>query len=341
MNDKNLNFQPNGKVSPASNGMTTALITGITGQDGPYLAKLLLNNGYKVVGLTRDGIETAQTKLSYLKISEQVTLEKFNVLNEKEVKDVLIKYQPDEIYNLAAQSSVDYSFKEPAETITFNTQSVLNLLEGIRTLSPKTKFYQATSCEIYGLGNKLPITEEAPLNPSSPYGVSKAIGHLLVKNYRETYGLFCVSGILFNHESHLRSSKYFLRKLIRTAINISQGQDEYITLWQPDNKRDLGHSPKYVEAMWLMLQQNQPKDYIICSGKSVSIREISEYVFKKIGASLERIKVDLTKVRQPNITDLYGDNTKAKNELGWQYDLTYTEMLDKMIEEELTDNKIC
>ncbi|OJI09294.1 MAG: GDP-mannose 4,6-dehydratase [Candidatus Vogelbacteria bacterium CG10_big_fil_rev_8_21_14_0_10_49_38] len=312
----------------------TALITGITGQDGAYLAKLLLEKGYRIYGFSR--LQNPDlSNLKYLKIENQVEVKQGNLLSAKETKEKIADLKPQEIYNLSAQSSVDYSFRQPAETMTDNVNSVINLLEAIRQTDREIKFYQATSCEIYGQGNTLPITETSPLSPSSPYGVSKAAGHLLVGNYRQTYGLYCASGILFNHESPLRRPEFFIRRLIRTARNIRDGADEYLYLGQADNRRDFGWSPDYVEAMRLMLQQATPEDYIICSGRSVSIREIAEYVLTKFNLPTTRIKIDEKLFRSPNIPDLYGDPTKAREKLGWKYDKSFFEVLDILIEEEL------
>lgn len=314
--------------------MKKALITGISGQDGAYLAKLLVEKGYEVFGISRNKKPDIYN-LEYLKIDDKVKIFQCNLLSYKKVYELVQKIHPNEIYNLAGQSSIDISFVEPMETLTHNINSVMNLLEAIRQTDKKIKFYQATSCEIYSSNNTLPITENSPLFPSSPYGVSKATGHLLVINYRETYGLFCASGILFNHESHLRKPNYFIRRLIRTAIEISKGADKYINLGQADNKRDFGWSPKYVEAMWLMLQNEEAKDYIICSGRSVSIRDITEYVLDKFNIPHDRIKIDKKLFRSPNVKDLYGDNTRARQELNWDYDKDFFSILDILIKEEL------
>lgn len=316
--------------------MKTALITGISGQDGAYLVKLLLSKGYKVVGTSRQSPKSNFPKLKYLGVEKKVKLIQDDLLDAKKVKDLLTKFQPDEIYNLAAQSSVDFSFKEPEATLRYNTLSVLNMLEALRIILPKSRFYQATTCEIFGNKNHLPIKEDSVLDPSSPYGVSKAIGHLMVKDYREVYGLYCVSGIMFNHESHLRNPNYFIRRLIRTAIAISKGADEYINLGQAQNKRDFGFSPNYVEAMWRMLQQKVPKDYVVCSGKSVSISDITKYVLKKFNLSSNRIKIDEGLFRKPNIGNLYGNNAKAKKELGWKYNMDFYKVLNILIREEIT-----
>lgn len=315
--------------------MKTALITGISGQDGAYLAKLLLDKGYQVVGTSRQSSRLCFPKLAYLGVQKRVEVIKNDLLDAKKVQSLFKKFKPDEIYNLAAQSSVDFSFKEPEATLRYNTLSMLNMLEALRKVLPNSRFYQATTCEIFGNKNHLPVRDDSVLDPSSPYGVSKALGHLLVKNYREVYGLYCVSGIMFNHESHLRNPNYFIRRLIRTAIAIAKGADEYVYLGQADNKRDFGYSPEYVKAMWLMLQNKTPKDYIICSGKSVSILDISKYVLKKFNVPANRIKIDRKLFRRPNVKNLYGDNSRAKKELGWRYQLDFYKVLDILIEEEL------
>lgn len=316
--------------------MKTALITGISGQDGAYLAKLLLAKGYKVIGTTRKNPKADFPKLAYLGILDKVKPYQVDLLDRQAVRVFLKKHKPAEIYNLAAQSSVDYSFAAPRETLEFNILSVLNLLEGVRLDLPQARFYQATTCEIYGNRSRLPITENSALDPSSPYGVSKAVGHLIVHDYRDVYGLYCVSGIMFNHESHLRNPNYFIRRLIRTAIAISKGADEYVYLGQAENKRDFGFSPNYVEAMWRMLQQETPKDYVVCSGKTKSILDITKYVLKKFGLPLSRIKIDKKLFRKPNIQNLYGNNARAKKELGWKYDTDFCKVLDILIKEEVS-----
>lgn len=318
--------------------MKVALITGITGQDGAYLSKLLLEKGYVVFGFSRSD-DPNVNNLKYLGIAGKVKIQKCDLLNYNELEEKILKCNPDEIYNLAGQSSVDYSFREPAETLTYNIESVMNMLEVIRKSKKDAKFYQATTCEMYSANNEMPIKEDSPLFPSSPYGVSKAASHLMIINYRETYGIFCVSGILFNHESHLRKRGYFIRELIRTAIDISNGKDEYIYLGQADNKRDLGFSPRYVEMMWLMLQNKEPKDYVICSGKSVSVRAIAEYVLNKFNIPFDRIKIDKNLFRNPNVPDLYGDSSKARKDLNWNYNMNFFDVLDILIEEEVKDER--
>jgi GDPmannose 4,6-dehydratase len=312
--------------------MKKAIITGITGQDGAYLSELLLQNGYEIIGFSRSSTPN-MSNLEYLGVAGRVVVEQVNLLDLGQIREKIEHHKPDEIYNLAAQSSVNYSFQEPLETVNFNISSVLNLLECIRKTDKKIKFYQATSCEMYSDKNNLPITEGTQFYPSSPYGVSKAAAHMLVESYRESFGLFAVSGVLFNHESNLRKN-YFIMKLIKTAQAISAGADEYIYLGDSENKRDFGYAPEFVRAIWLMMQNTKPKDYLICSGSSVSIRNITEHVLGKFNVPVSRIKIDEKLFRKPNVPDLYGDNSRAKKELGWDCTTNFFDSLDRMIEEE-------
>ena len=312
----------------------TAIITGITGQDGAYLAQTLLKNNYRVIGLTRDSVNYHSDGLKYLNIINQITILEYDLMNLTDIKTLIKKYQPDEIYNFAAQSSVGLSFSKPIETISFNTISVVNFLEAIKELKPNTKFYQASSCEIFGNVAKLPVTENSVLSPISPYAISKAAAHLTVASYRENYQLFACCGILFNHESHLRGDNFFVKKVIKSAIKIQQGQQQYLEVGNIDLKRDFGFAPKYVEAIFLMMQQSTPEDYIICSGKSLSLREIVYYVFKKLNISQDRLIINENFFRPNEIIDVYGDNSKATNKLHWQYNLDFYQILDKLIDEE-------
>lgn len=317
--------------------MKVALITGITGQDGAYLTKLLLKKNYKVIGLTRSRKKTGIFGLEYLGVEKSVILEECDLMDLSQVIALFKKYIPDEIYNLAAQSSVSLSFNQPIGTIQFNVLSVLNLLEAIRILGVETKYYQASSSEIFGQ-TELPITEKKVINPLSPYGISKASAHLITKNYREAYGLFSCSGILFNHESYLRNSNFFVKKVIVSALNIVEGKTNELRVGNIEIKRDFGWAPKYVEAMYLMMQNSKPDDFVICSGHSYTLREIIEYVFDQLNIKKSRIIVDSNFYRPTDITDIYGDNTKAKKVLGWEYEFSFYEILDILIQEEL-DNK--
>ena len=266
-----------------------AFITGITGQDGAYLSRLLVNKGYEVIGITRSYHEDNLEKLKRLKVSNHVKIEECDLLDLSSVIALVSKYQPDEIYNLAAQSSVGLSFKQPIGTINFNIISVLNLLESIRIIKPNVKFYQASSSEMYGKVDNLPVQINTPMHPLSPYAISKASAHWIVVNYRESYGLFACNGVLFNHESFLRSSGFFVKKVLRETVRNRQESNWVLKVGNIDIKRDFGFSPNYVEAMWLMLQAKRADDFIICSGKSITLRSIIEYIFKKLDVSLDKL----------------------------------------------------
>lgn len=315
--------------------MKTAIITGISGQDGPYLAKLLLEKGYKVIGTVRSYRCSTNKNLKYLGIEKEVVIETLDLLDMANVIRVVQKYKPDEIYNLAAQSSVGLSFDQPLGTFYFNTASVNNLIECIRLFSPKIKFYQASSSEMYGRVKNLPITLETPMHPVSPYGVSKMAAYFMVKTYRESYGLFLCNGILFNHESFLRSNNFFVKKVIKDSIAIKNGKLDKLVVGNLNVKRDFGYAPKYVEAMWKMLQIEKPNDFIICSSKSILLRDIVYYVFEKLKLDKSLI-VEIEQLFRPNeIKDIYGDNTKAKEVLGWEYKMSFFDVLDILIEEEM------
>jgi GDPmannose 4,6-dehydratase len=316
--------------------LKTALITGITGQDGAYLSELLLQKDYRVVGLTRSYNQTNFKSLHYLGILDQIVLEDCDLTDITQILKIIYKYKPDEIYNLAAQSSVSLSFNQPIGTIQFNIISVLNLLEAIKMANPisQIKLYQASSSEMYGLVTDLPITETTVFHPLSPYAISKASAHWLAVNYRESYHLFTSCGILFNHESYLRSDNFFMKKVIHESLRIKYNLQSNLYVGNIDIKRDFGYAKKYVEAMWLMMQQEKADDYIIGSGKSVSLRNIIEYIFSCLNISAERLIIDKALYRPTDIIDIYGDNTKAKVKLDWDYSLDFFDVIDIMIEEE-------
>lgn len=313
----------------------TAFITGITGQDGAYLSKLLLDKGYRIIGITRSYHEDSLDKLKRLKISDQVKFEECDLLDLSSVIALITKYKPEEIYNLAAQSSVGLSFKQPIGTINFNIVSVLNLLEAIRIMKPDVKFYQASSSEMYGKVENLPVRINTPMHPLSPYAISKASAHWIVVNYRESYGLYACNGVLFNHESFLRNNGFFVKKVLQETVKNLSNPDWVLKVGNIDIKRDFGYSPNYVEAMWLMLQTENPDDFIICSGSSITLRSIIEYTFHKLGVSLDKLVIDSDFMRPTDIEDIYGDNSPAKSKLGWVYDLDFYEVLDILIAEEL------
>jgi len=315
----------------------TAIITGITGQDGAYLTALLLQKNYRVVGLVRSSSHANIKGLEHLHIKDKVEIIECDLTDLSQVMSIASEYQPSEIYNLAAQSSVSLSFKQPIGTITFNIISVLNLLETIRMVAPTCKFYQASSSEVFGDAT-LPIRETSYIQPISPYSISKASAHWITKNYRDSYGLFSCSGFLFNHESYLRNESFFVKKVILQAIKIKKGFAETLEVGNIDIKRDFGWAPKYVEAMYLMLQQETAADYLICSNRSISLRSVIEYIFMYLDVSIDRLRINKKLFRPTDILDIYGDNTKAREELGWQYDISFYDVLTILIEEELAND---
>ena len=319
--------------------MKLAIITGISGQDGAYLTKLLLENQYKVIGLVRN-TTTSLPGLTYLGILDKVELIACNLLDIVQVTKILETYNPDEIYNLAAQSSVSESYINPISTFEFNTISVFNIIEAIRNTNPAIKLYQASSSEMFGKVGKLPITETSLIHPLSPYAISKVAAHYTCVNYRESYNMFICCGILFNHESYLRSDGFFVKKVIRESLEISQNKRTNLQVGNIDIKRDFGYAPKYVEAMYLLLQQEKPSDYLICSGQSVSLREIIYYVFDKLNIDRNLCVINKKFYRPADIEDIYGNNEKAKTELSWKYDLDFFAVLDLLIEEEIKNFKI-
>jgi GDPmannose 4,6-dehydratase len=314
--------------------MKTALITGITGQDGPYLTRLLLAKGYKVVGLIRSTSGTNLHKLEYLDVLADIELADCDLSDLSQVIKVLSKYKPAEVYNLAAQSSVALSFEQPIGTIQFNINSVVNLLEAIRLVDSSIRFYQASTSEMYGKIDELPITEESRFHPLSPYAISKIAAHYITINYRESYNLFACCGILFNHESYLRANNFFVKKVIRGALDIKYGKIDKLMLGNLTIKRDFGWSEKYVEAMWLMLQHEKAEDFIISSGRSVLLSDVVNYVFDKAGVSRSKIVTDPKLLRPTDIEDIYGCSKKAKEVLRWDYDMHFFDVLDLIISEE-------
>jgi len=311
-----------------------ALITGITGQDGAYLSKLLLEKGYQVTGLVRSLSGANLHRLEYLGILKNVKVEECDLTDLSQVSKILTRVKPTEIYNLAAQSSVGLSFQQPIGTIQFNINSVVNILEAMRLLDIQSKFYQASTSEMFGTIEQLPITEDSKLHPLSPYAISKVAAHHITINYRESYNLFTCCGILFNHESYLRGENFFVKKVIRSAINILHGEQKLLELGNLNIKRDFGWSEKYVEAMWLMLQQENPEDYVIASGRSVWLKDVVDYVFDKLKIDRSKIKVNTQLLRPTDIEDIYGSSEKARQKLNWHYDMDFFTVLDKLIEEE-------
>jgi GDPmannose 4,6-dehydratase len=317
--------------------MKTAIITGISGQDGAYLAQFLLKKNYKVIGLLRNSSFINRKNLDYLGVFSDIDLKKCDLLDFESVQEVISRSKPDEVYHLAAQSSVGLSFAKPLETVKFNINSTLNILESIRIIDPSISLYHASSSEMYG-GKEvlLPVSESTPIRPLSPYATSKVASHWLALNYREVYQMFVGIGVLFNHESYLRADGFFVKKLIKGAIDIKNGRSVELRLGNLNVRRDMGYSPKYVEAMYKILQHQVPDTFIICSGNSVSLLEIVKHVFKVLDIDLDCLVIDQKLVRPIDLADMYGTNQKAKKILGWEYNLHFFQVLEMLIEEELS-----
>lgn len=309
-----------------------AIITGISGQDGAYLSKELLNNGIRVIGVIRNS-KSSLNGLKYLGIQNAIEIIEIDIENSFLVNNLIRNNKPDFFFNLAAQSSVADSFKNPHSTILFNINSTLNILEAIRKFSHKTRFYQATSSEMFGSVDKLPICEKTLLNPISPYGISKSACHYLVRNYRESYNIHASSGILFNHESVLRRDNFFIMKIIKAALDIHHGKQDFLEVGNIDVKRDLGYAPEYIKAMYKMVLMQNPDDYMICSGKSISLRFIIEHLFNHLGIDLDRIHINKKFFRPSEIEDIYGDNRKAKRKLKWNYQLEFSDVIVRILTE--------
>lgn len=315
-----------------------AIIIGITGQDGAYLAQLLLQKGYSVFGVTRDVLDHDDKRLRYLGIEKELEMIELSSLDKDRVMKVLKKIGPCEVYNLSSQSSVGYSFVDPFSTLNYNILSVLNWLYAIRATDPAVRFYQASSSEMFGNVpvEDLPLKESLLFHPASPYGISKAAAHWLVVNYRESNRIFASCGILFNHESPLRGDNYVVKKVINTAVKIKKGLHKGpLVLGNMEVKRDWGYAPEYVKAMWLILQQEKPGDFLICSGNVMSLKDLVHTVFNSLGLEKEQyLSQDPSLLRPVDLDIIYGDNTKAKKELGWKYDIKNEELIAKLIEEE-------
>lgn len=311
-----------------------ALITGANGQDGSYLAKLLLAKGYTVIAVFRSKLSSIENH-QLLGIDKQVVYVEADLTNLESVVELLTRHRPAEIYNLAAQSSVSRSFQAPINTISYNVVSLLNILEAVRCVDRTVRIYHASSSEMYGNVDQLPITLGTQMRPASPYAVSKASGFWAISSYREAYGLNVASGVLFNHESVLRPRTFFVKKVVADSVQIFLGKQHHLEVGNIDVRRDFGYAPEYVKAMWLMLQQSCPKDHIICSGKSILLRDIVKYVFSKLSISEDRIVVNRELVRPTDIDDIYGNNASAREDLGWQYSVNFFDIVDEMLAYEL------
>ena len=299
--------------------MKTALITGVTGQDGSYLADLLLRKGYKVVGIKRRTSIISTGRIDHLYDNENFTLEYGSMHSSDWMYRILGQYNPDEIYNLAAQSHVRVSFDNPTETADITAIGTLRLLEAVRLACPDARFYQASSSEMFGDNPEVPQSEKTALMPASPYACAKVFSHNLVRNYRVSYNMFACCGILFNHESPRRGETFVTRKITRAAARIKFGLQDKLYLGNLDAKRDWGHAKDYVEAMWLMLQQEKPEDFVIATGQTFSVREFLNMTFKYADLSVDQhVEIDQRLFRPHEVPVLLGDATKAKDKLGWK-----------------------
>ena len=314
-----------------------ALITGITGQDGSYLAELLLEKGYEVHGIVRRASLINTDRIDH--IYQDLRLHYGDLTDALSIINLIKDIEPDEIYNLGAQSHVKVSFEIPEYTAQVDGLGTLRILEAVRFLGMelKTRVYQASTSELYGLVQATPQTETTPFHPRSPYGVAKLYGYWIVKNYRESYGIHASSGILFNHESPRRGETFVTRKITRGLSRISVGEQSELRLGNLNAKRDWGHAKDYVEAMWLMLQQNEPDDYVVATGKDHTIREFLDAAFKHIGVTNwdKYVKQDPRFMRPAEVDVLRGDSTKARDVLGWQPETTFENMVSKMVKNDI------
>lgn len=332
--------------------MKKVLITGITGQDGSYLAELLLKKGYEVHGIVRRSSLINTDRIDH--IFEKIHLHYGDVVDGSNLTSLIQKIQPDEIYNLAAQSHVAVSFEVPEYTANVDALGTLKILEAIRTLKKQCKFYQASTSELYGKVQETPQTEKTPFYPRSPYGVAKLYGYWITKNYRESYDLFACTGILFNHESPRRGETFVSRKVVRALNAIKNGKQDKLRLGNLNAMRDWGHAKDFVEAMWLMLQQDKPKDYVIATGKQYSVRQLVEecapyfgmnivwsgFGIDEVGIDINTNKivvvVDKKYFRPAEVDTLLGDSTLARNELKWEPKYAFKDLIKEMCEFELT-----
>jgi GDPmannose 4,6-dehydratase len=311
-----------------------ALITGITGQDGSYLAEFLLEKGYEVHGMVRrSSTETFQRLEGF---RDDLVLHTGDLLDQRSLLDVLRECEPEEIYNLAAMSFVAASWSQPVLTAEFTATGVTRMLEAMREGAPEARFYQASSSEMFGKVLEVPQSETTPFYPRSPYGVAKCYGHFITVNYRESYDLFAASGILFNHESERRGLEFVTRKVTHAAAGIKLGLQDELALGNLDAERDWGYARDYVEAMWLMLQQDEPDDFVIATGEIHSVRELVEVAFDHVGLpSDEYVRTDERFLRPAEVEHLVGDATKAKEKLGWVPQTSFEEMIRRMVDSDL------
>jgi GDPmannose 4,6-dehydratase len=311
-----------------------AIISGVTGQDGSYLAELLLEKGYDVTGIVRRASAPNFWRIEHL--IGRITLRPADLLDQLSLMRVIDDVRPTEFYNLAAMSFVPASWDQPMLTGEFNSQGVTRVLEAIRQVDPKVRLYQASSSEMFGKVREVPQTELTPFYPRSPYGVSKVFGHYITVNYRESYGLFACSGILFNHESPRRGLEFVTRKVTDGAARIKLGLADSLPLGNLDACRDWGFAGDYVRAMWLMLQQDQPDDYVVATGIAHSVRELVEVAFARVGLDWRQyVRADPALMRPAEVDHLIGDPTKARRVLGWHSNVDFTGLIEMMVDADL------
>jgi GDPmannose 4,6-dehydratase len=311
-----------------------ALITGITGQDGSYLADLLLEKGYDVHGMVRRASTETFQRLQHIR--DRITLHTGDLLDQRSLGEVMREVQPHEIYNLAAMSFVAASWNQPVLTADFTGVGVTRMLEAMREMAPEARLYQASSSEMFGKVLEVPQTEKTPFYPRSPYGVAKAYGHFITVNYRESYDLFACSGILFNHESPRRGLEFVTRKVTHGAAAIKLGLSEELALGNMDAQRDWGYARDYVEAMWLMLQQDEPDDYVIATGEAHSVQELVDVAFAQVDLDpKEYVRIDERFMRPAEVDHLIGDYSKAKEKLGWEPRTSFQELVRLMVDADL------
>jgi GDPmannose 4,6-dehydratase len=312
----------------------TALITGITGQDGSYLADFLLAQGYQVIGMVR---RTSTINFDRIRhIQDRIEIVQGDLLDQTSLVDILREHKPGEVYNLAAQSFVPTSWKQPVLTGEFTALGVTRMLEAVRMIDPTVRFYQASSSEMFGKVQEVPQTEKTPFYPRSPYGVAKVYGHWITVNYRESYNLFACSGILFNHESPRRGLEFVTHKVTHAVARIRLGRQREVRLGNLDAQRDWGYAPDYVRAMWLMLQQDHPDDYVVATGEAHSVRELCQVAFGRVGLDWqEHVVIDPAFIRPAEVDHLIGDSGKAGRVLGWEPSVTFKQLIELMVDADL------
>jgi len=314
--------------------MKKALITGITGQDGSYLAELLLEKGYEVYGMIRRASTEQCERIEHL--LDRIEIRQGDLLDQLSIIDLLEEIEPDEVYNLAAMSFVPTSWSQPVLTAEFTAVGVTRVLEAIRLVNKDIRFYQASSSEMFGKAQEVPQTETTRFHPRSPYGVAKVYGHWITVNYRESYGIFACSGILFNHESPRRGLEFVTRKVTDGAVRIKLGLADELRLGNLDAKRDWGYAGDYVKAMWLMLQQDEPDDYVIATGRTHSVRDLVELAFGRLDLDWKKyVKQDPRFKRPAEVDLLVGNADKARKKLGWQPEVTFEELVKMMVDADM------